>query len=96
MLSDYRVMILLVGLLGMSLSIIAYLSILSRTTRSLAIAMFLAYLLVLLHRSWMLYEPYLYTFALFSVIVGSKSLQKVGSKNDNRKGAKVSMNYKYK
>ncbi len=73
MLSDYRGMIVSVGILGICLSLVAYLSILSRTNRKHAIALFLAYLLVLVHRSWMLYNPYIYMFALMSVSTNPKA-----------------------
>lgn len=67
MLSDYRGFIMNVGLIGFFLSFFAYFSILRNTNNKHALALILSYLLVLLHRSWMLYQPYIYTFAFLSV-----------------------------
>lgn len=66
-LSDYRGMIISVGIMGLLLSLLAFMTIVCHASFKHALTLFLCFTLVLLHRSWMLYEPYTYTLAYISV-----------------------------
>lgn len=68
-LSDYRGMILHVGLLGVCLSILFYLSILIKTPSKMGIALGLTFFLIIIHRSWMLYEPYIFFFSFMAMTI---------------------------
>lgn len=67
-LSDYRGMILHIGLLGMFLSIFLLWAILMNVPIKLKISVGLAYFLIIIHRSWMLYDPYIYFLSLMAVV----------------------------
>jgi hypothetical protein len=76
-LSDYRGMILNIGFLGMILAIISYLSIFINTPFKLKIALALTFFLVLIHRSWMLFQPYLFFQAFMAVITYRMSRESI-------------------
>lgn len=67
-LSDYRGLILDMGILGMALAIVFFLAILSHTPFSMKIALGLSFFLIVLHRSWMLYPPYIFFLAFIAVL----------------------------
>jgi len=68
-LADYRGLILRIGLIGIIISSLAYYSTVSRKDTSIQISLMLLYILVLLHRSWMLQAPYLYFLSFLAVTV---------------------------
>lgn len=67
-LSDYRGLILDMGIVGMTLAILFFLAILFHTPFSLKIALGLSFFLIVLHRSWMLYPPYIFFLAFMAVL----------------------------
>ncbi len=67
MLSDYRGMILNIGIVGLVLSTLLYFWILRRTPLKVKIALGFAYFLVIIHRSWMLFSPYIFFLAFLAV-----------------------------
>ena len=67
-LSDYRGLILDMGIVGMALAILFFLAILFHTPFSLKIALGLSFFLIVLHRSWMLYPPYIFFLAFMAVL----------------------------
>ena len=69
MLSDYRGLIYMVGLVGAILSIIIYLLILHKTPIKLKIALGFAFFLVFIHRSWMFISPYIFFLAFLAVCI---------------------------
>lgn len=73
-LSDYRGMILDMGVLGMCLAIIAYISIMINTPIKIKIALSFAFFLIIIHRSWMLYQPYIFFQAYIAVIAYRKAV----------------------
>lgn len=70
-LSDYRGMIIYMGCVGMFLSILVYLTIISKIPIHLRISLMLSYLLIIVHRSFMLFEPYIYLYAFFVLILAN-------------------------
>ncbi len=66
-LSDYRGMIMTVGIVGMSLSALFYIFLVFGIRRSLALSLLLAYTLILVHRSWMLCASYVYFLGFLAV-----------------------------
>lgn len=68
-LSDYRGLIMQIGIIGLLLLVISVLSILYRVSFSAKISLICIISLVLLHRSWMFYAPYLFFILYMSVIV---------------------------
>ena len=88
MLSDYRGMILHIGILGLVLSAFLFFFIVRGTPLKVKIALLFAYFLVLIHRSWMLYAPphiiFLAFLAVFSYrVYNSKRNSQVGIINEN-------------
>lgn len=69
MLSDFRGMILHIGLLGLLLSILSYIVLLKGVPMKLKIALGGAYFLVAIHRAWILYLPYLFFLAYLAVVL---------------------------
>lgn len=67
-LSDYRGMIMTVGIVGMTLSAFFYILLVLGVRRSLALSLLLAYALILIHRSWMLCSSYIYFLGFLAVI----------------------------
>lgn len=65
-LSDYRGMIMTIGYIGTLISVFCYIFLVLGTRRSLVISLVLAYLLILLHRSWMLLGSYVYFLAFLA------------------------------
>jgi hypothetical protein len=76
-LSDYRGMVINVGYVGVFLAIFIYLAIFVRTPLKIKIALGLSFFLVLLHRSWMLYQPYIFIEGFMAVIAYRKSQERV-------------------
>ena len=76
-LSDYRGMILDIGVWGMSLAIISYLCILIKTPFKLKMALGFVFFLVIIHRSWMLYQPYIFIMAFMAVVAYRMSQENV-------------------
>lgn len=66
-LSDYRGMIMAVGWVGMALSSFLYIILVIGIRRSMTFSLLCAFLLILLHRSWMLFWPYIYFLAFLAV-----------------------------
>ena len=66
-LSDYRAMILSMGLLGVFLSTLAYMFIMVGIPVKMKVALGFAYLLIIVHRSWMLNYPYIFFLAYLVV-----------------------------
>ena len=67
-------MILDMGVLGMCLAIIAYISIMINTPIKIKIALSFAFFLIIIHRSWMLYQPYIFFQAYIAVIAYRSAL----------------------
>ena len=67
MLSDYRGMILMIGVFGVVLSTLLYILVLKGTPLKVIIALGFAYFLVIIHRSWMLLSPYIFFLAFMAV-----------------------------
>lgn len=76
-LSDYRGMVINVGYVGVFLASFIYLAIFVRTPLRLKIALGLSFFLVLLHRSWMLYQPYIFIEGFMAVIAYRISQERV-------------------
>lgn len=76
-LSDYRGMILSIGVLGMILAIIMYLSILVNTPFKLKVVLGFVFFLVIIHRSWMLFAPYIYFEAFMAVFAYRMSRDRI-------------------
>lgn len=72
LLSDYRGMIYQYGIVGLCLSIFIVYSMVRRLDKKVVLIGIFSYLLVLLHRSWMLAYPYIYTLLLFASALSSK------------------------
>ena len=68
-LSDYRGTVLRFGWIGMILTIIALFATSSGLKRTLRIPLLLYLAVVLLHRSWMFFPPYMYFFTLLSAVL---------------------------
>ena len=68
-LSDYRGMIIYMGCVGLFLSILVYLTIIRKIPLDLRMSLILSFSLILLHRSFMLFEPYIYLYAFFILIL---------------------------
>ncbi len=68
-LSDYRGMIIDIGVMGMAFSILLYLVIISSVSIRVKVSLSFVYLLIIIHRSWMLYDPYVYILAFFVVVL---------------------------
>ena len=66
-LSDYRGMIMATGFVGLILSNLAYFIIIRNARKALTLSLLMSFLLVLMHRSWMLYFPYIYYLSLLAV-----------------------------
>ena len=66
-LSDYRAIILSMGLLGVLLSILAYMLIIVEAPFKMKVALGFTYFLIIVHRSWMLNYPYIYFLAFIAV-----------------------------
>lgn len=76
-LSDYRGMIIYMGCVGLFLSILVYLTIIHKIPLDLRMSLILSFSLILLHRSFMLFEPYIYIYAfLVLVFAGTDSITK--------------------
>ena len=74
-LSDYRGMIMSVGFIGIFMSFLLYLSLISKGRKVLMFSLLLVYILIILHRAWMLYT-YVYIYYLaFIAVVESHRLQ---------------------
>lgn len=69
MLSDYRGMILQMGLIGVFFSTMVYLIIMAKTPLKMKIALGFAYFLVIIHRAWMLNQPYIFFLAFLAVAI---------------------------
>lgn len=69
MLSDYRGLIFMVGLIGAIMTIIIYVFILHKTPIKLKIALGFAFFLVFIHRSWMFISPYIFFLAFLAVFI---------------------------
>lgn len=67
-LSDYRGMIVYMGTIGMGLSILSYLIILLKIPLKIKLSLICFYILIIVHRSFMLFEPYIYLYAFFVLI----------------------------
>lgn len=76
-LSDYRGLIMDIGIFGMFLAIISYMSILVNTPFKLKIALGFAFFLIIIHRSWMLFQPYIFFEAFMAVIAYRMSQEHV-------------------
>ena len=72
-LADYRGLILRIGLIGVILSFLTYVSATGGGGKALRISLVLIYLLIIAHRSWMLQAPYLYFLSFLVVTVYSFS-----------------------
>ena len=72
-LADYRGLILRVGLVGMILSFLTFFATLKVKKTSLKISLLLIYILILVHRSWMLQAPYIYFLSFMAVMIYSYS-----------------------
>lgn len=70
-LSDYRGMIVYMGIIGMVLSIMSYLMILLKIPLKMKLSLICFYFLIIVHRSFMLFEPYIYLYAFFILILAN-------------------------
>lgn len=68
-LSDYRGTVLRFGWIGLILTIIALFAASSGLEKSLKIPLLLYLAIVFFHRSWMFFPPYMYYFAMLSVVL---------------------------
>lgn len=65
-LSDYRGLILDIGIIGMALAIVFFIAILFHAPFKLKTALGFSFFLIILHRSWMLCPPYIYFLAFIA------------------------------
>ncbi len=70
-LSDYRGMIMATGIIGLALSIFMYLILIRNAHRALAFSLLMSFVLILMHRSWMLYFPYIFFLSMLAVVTTS-------------------------
>lgn len=70
-LSDYRGMIMTIGWVGLLLSILITIIIIRGVRKDLVLSLFMAYSLVLLHRSWMLFWPYVFFLSFLAISIVS-------------------------
>ena len=70
-LADYRGLILRVGVIGMALSFLTFISTIKGQKTFMQISLLLIYILILIHRSWMLQSPYIYFLSFMAVIISS-------------------------
>ncbi|MBO7578864.1 MAG: hypothetical protein J6T43_07770 [Prevotella sp.] len=68
-LSDYRGMIMTIGWVGLLLSVFITIIIIRGVRKDLALSLFMAYSLVLMHRSWMLFWPYVYFLSSLTISI---------------------------
>ena len=76
-LSDYRGMIVYMGTIGMGLSILSYLIILLKIPLKIKLSLICFYILIIVHRSFMLFEPYIYLYAFFVLILADLDNRKL-------------------
>ena len=74
-LSDYRGLILRIGVIGVVLSFLAYFSSTYNTNPFLRISLLMIFVLVMAHRSWMFQSPYLYFLSYLAVTIYSYNQQ---------------------
>ncbi|MBR5989815.1 MAG: hypothetical protein IK003_09865 [Prevotella sp.] len=74
-LSDYRGMIMATGIVGLLLSNIIYLILIRGARKAVAISLLLSFILILMHRSWMLYFPYVYFLSMLAIATTSTQQQ---------------------
>lgn len=70
-LSDYRGMIMAIGWIGTVLSIFSYLFLIRGSRKAMACSLLMTFVLIMMHRSWMLYFPYVYFLSMLAVVTTS-------------------------